>query len=69
MEQLSKSEKRKIANATYYAKKKEKEGSDYKISYENMKLENQALKLTIKKLKEELESYKNPVVEWSSDED
>tara|TARA_R110000823_G_scaffold253653_1_gene376060 strand:+ start:129 stop:338 length:210 start_codon:yes stop_codon:yes gene_type:complete len=69
MEQLSKSEKRKISNATYYAKKKEKEGSDYKISYENMKLENQALKLTIKKLKEELESYKNPVVEWSSDED
>ena len=70
MDDLTPSEKRKLKNAKYYAKRKEEKGEEAKISYENLKLENKQLKLTIKKILQEIDNLKNAneVMDWS-DED
>ena len=70
MDELTPSEKRKLTNAKYYAKRSEEKGKEAKISYENLKLENKQLKLTIKKILHEIENLKtaNQIMDWS-DED
>ena len=70
MDDLTPSEKRKLTNAKYYARKSEEKGKESKISYENLKLENKQLKATIKKILQEIESLKNAnqVMDWSDDD-
>ena len=43
MDKLTPSEKRKLKNAKYYAKKRDEKGKEAKTSYENLKLENKQL--------------------------
>tara|TARA_R110000824_G_scaffold6060_5_gene27837 strand:- start:1096 stop:1308 length:213 start_codon:yes stop_codon:yes gene_type:complete len=70
MDKLTPSEKRKLKNAKYYAKKRDEKGKEAKTSYENLKLENKQLKETIKKILQEIDNLKkaNEVIDWS-DED
>ena len=70
MDDLTPSEKRKLTNAKYYARKSQEKGEEAKISYENLKLENKQLKATIKKILQEIESLKNAnqVMDWSDDD-
>ena len=70
MDDLTPSEKSKLTNAKYYARKSQEKGEEAKISYENLKLENKQLKATIKKILQEIESLKNAnqVMDWSDDD-